>query len=237
MEDQRFLRLQRSTEKLPNGLYKLKLGLYRRGSDWGLIDEVWCVSGGADNQTFRPGAPAETGSMEPIPEGYYWCAKPEWRGSVGDWNASWGNGLGPVWIGLRKFDVKQTRRDNFGLHWDNNMSTAPGSAGCIVFQDRAQLEKCLSWFDDPRIRPEFVTVNWGFNTVDTGNGSISKLPAPKQDPVKPSKKEEEAKPLPPKPHEDGGAAPVPPAKSKAPLWIIAAVLLGGAALFAFLAVK
>ena len=125
MEEKRFLRLQKSADRLPNGLYKLKLGLYRRGGDWALLDEVWCVSGLPECQNFRTGSAAEPGSYEPIPEGYYWCGIPEWRSTVGDWNASWGNGLGPVWIGLTKFTAQQTRRDSFGIHQDSNISIAP----------------------------------------------------------------------------------------------------------------
>lgn len=187
-----FLRLTKTDRKNAAGLVVLKLSRCVKGGDWREIDSVEVVSGQPGRQQFLSGKDKDSysGSMRPTPEGYYFLQKPAWKGKVGDWNTVWSDGLGPVWIGMRKIRADQTKRDNFGIHLDGNAASAPGSAGCVVSSSKATIEKILSWWADKDYgAPEFITVNWGLGSVDSGNGSLSELPkskeAPKPEPVKP----------------------------------------------------
>jgi len=219
-----FLRLSRTGKKHPTGCEVLKLTRCWFGGDWSELDSVECISGVPSRQKFRIGRESEPGSLEPIPEGYYFLGKPEWKGAAGDWSQSYGNGLGPIWVDIKKVDKTQTDRDAFGIHYDANMDVNPGSAGCVVFQDKNALRKCLSWWDNLEQKPYILTANWGLGTVETSDKAVTQKPkVAKPDPIEP--KPNEPKPV-PKPNEP---KPEPGAKGKAIVFGVvgAVILLGG----------
>jgi hypothetical protein len=44
--------------------------------------------------------------------------------------------------------VGSVTRSEFGIHFDANSSVAPGSAGCIVFEDSTQWSNFQKWMSD-----------------------------------------------------------------------------------------
>lgn len=159
------LRLVQYGDKDANGLYPLRLIRQREnGEDLGAIT---VRSGAPGKQTFRKAENSPPGSMEPIPEGKYVLGILEWAGGPGNYNASWGPGLGPVWVSIDPAPGLETRRASIGFHIDENRAYAPGSAGCVVFPDLPSLQKFVSWFSDAEGRPVSLTVDWGLGTVDT----------------------------------------------------------------------
>lgn len=154
-----FLRLTPTDKRYPTGHIMFKLALVRYG-DWVELDHVFLKSGAAGRQQLELGKVAIPQSYKPIPEGYYRMSGPEWKAGVGNWNASWGKGLGPLWFRINKIDPKQTARDDFGIHLDPE---ADGTAGCIGAQDRATLEKILTW----DVAGKVLTVNHGLKSVET----------------------------------------------------------------------
>jgi len=96
------------------------------------------------------------GALEPVPEGIYRDLGPvEWAGGHGNYAASWGTGLGPVWITIEPVRA-------IGFHLDANASTSPGSAGCVVLPDEASLRALVAWLSEP---VELLAVDWGLGTV------------------------------------------------------------------------
>ena len=153
------LRLTRTGVTTPEGLERLRLD---RVTDGVVQDSLRVCSGQPGRQHFRTAEEGRSGSMEPIPEGRYRIGKPEWAGGVGDYSASWGSGLGPVWMSLAP--QQDMDRGDFGFHLDSNHGTAPGSAGCVVFWTLPDLRTLLSWQSENEAAQELV-VDWGLGTV------------------------------------------------------------------------
>lgn len=157
------------------GLITFRLALWADGREVA----HWPVnSGQPDRQTLRTyGDPRSTpGNYEPIPEAQYSLGPVEWAGRPRDWSASWGNGLGPVWIQIHDAGGG---RGAFGFHLDSNRSSAPGSAGCVVFRDRATMEAFLSAYETHR--PGALIVDYGLGSVPSApNASGVAPPAAKQ---------------------------------------------------------
>jgi lysozyme len=103
-----------------------------------------CVSGQPYAQYFRkPGDPRSVpGCMEPIPYGKYSIGKIEWAGGSDNYGASWGPGLGPIWVALPATFADD--RSAFGIHLDSNADTAPGSAGCVVIPNTSELRRLVA---------------------------------------------------------------------------------------------
>lgn len=135
------------------------------------IDHVQVVSGQPGRQRFRTGRESVAGSMEPIPEGTFVVGGPEWAGSVGDFEASWGAGLGPLFFDISNAPGFSTERSALGFHLDANRGVSPGSAGCVVFRNRPDLVTFLGWFSDRRHAPKKMTVDWGLGTVKSFTGT------------------------------------------------------------------
>lgn len=161
-----FIRVTKTKKKNSDGLIELKVSL---------IDSVTgneetsltAVSGQPDKQSFRTAFESKSGSMEPIPEGYYKLGPVEWSDSRGDYDGSWGEGLGPIWVQIDPAPGMVIARSALGFHFDENKRIAPGSAGCLVFQDLKKLKKFVGWFADKRFAPKKMVVNWGLRTVET----------------------------------------------------------------------
>lgn len=235
-----FIRAARTFKKHSSGCEIIKLTLCRMGEDWQELDSVECISGVSTRQKFRQGREAEPGSLEPIPEGYYFLGSPEWKDGAGNWNASWGNGLGPVWTKITKTDKFQTERDDFGIHFDANMDTSPGSAGCLVFQDKNQLRKLVSWWD-PIEKPYLLTVNWELGSVETSDKAITQKPKVKVPPPAPVPVPVPVpKPVPAPPVPNPNPVPNPvdvSSKGKFIVYVVAAVAVALAIGVAYLAMK
>jgi N-acetylmuramoyl-L-alanine amidase/Putative peptidoglycan binding domain len=116
------------------------------------------ASGQPGRQRFRLATDPNSapGSMEPIPQGWYDLeGAPEFVSGVNNYTGSWGEGLGPVWHGLR--NAQKMRRGAFGLHLD--APGAAGSAGCIVFASVDDLARYVrAWH---ATRPDTLVVDWG----------------------------------------------------------------------------
>jgi hypothetical protein len=161
------LSLTRTKRKDERGLELLTLRRIRDGIPMG---EITVVSGAPGAQSFATGARSKAMSMTPLPEGRYRLGPVEWKGKPGDWNTHWDgprSGLGPVWIDLIYEAPGRTARSAIGMHLDANAAVAPGSAGCVVFRSRADLETLLGWLkaDGPALQHLFV--NWGLGTCPT----------------------------------------------------------------------
>lgn len=166
-----FLRLTPGATE--SGLITFRLALWVDGKE----RAHWPVnSGTVGAQTLRTYSQSTPGRNEPIPEGKYGLGKIEWKGGAGNWEASWGPGLGPVWISI--FDPLARA---FGVHLDSNRANSPGSAGCVVFATRARMESFLAAFAE--FRPDALIVDYGFGTV---SGAPKPAEQPKSEESAPS---------------------------------------------------
>lgn len=122
--------------------------------DGKVVDSIPALSGGPGRQDEPFVRPNQDwpGSNRPIPEGVY---------SVGDVaKGKFAPGIGDVWIPLTVFaEFRVNTRSAFGFHLDNNVATAPGSAGCVVLPDRVQLNRLLKWLSNDD-RPHELIVDW-----------------------------------------------------------------------------
>lgn len=122
--------------------------------------EIFNVASGAKNcQVLRkPSDPRSVpGNREPIPQGIYTIGDIEWADGKDNYNASFGPGLGPVWVALTaRFSDD---RSAFGFHLDDNIDWAPGSAGCVVFPNKDQLAFLVAALR--KYDPKILEVNWG----------------------------------------------------------------------------
>lgn len=153
------LTLTRTKKLNANGLELLRLS---RVIDGIAMDDLMVVSGVASKQRFETGARSQAGGLTPLPEGRWRIGPVEWKAGKGNWDASWGQGLGPVWIALDYESPGRTARSAIGIHLDANIATAPGSAGCVVLSTRADLEKLIGWLQPGSIKHLFV--DWGLKT-------------------------------------------------------------------------
>jgi GH24 family phage-related lysozyme (muramidase) len=140
------------------GLEALKLELVRPG----VTSTLSVTSGAPGAQAFRTGAASRSGSLEPLPEGRYGLGPVEWANGVGNYSASWGPGLGAVWVAINYQTPGTTARSALGFHLDSNIKTAPGSAGCVVFQSTDDLRKFVGWMNESK--PQHLFVDWGLGT-------------------------------------------------------------------------
>jgi lysozyme len=142
--------LKRTGKKRGNGLEILALEFN------GELFE--CVSGQPNAQYFRkPEHPRSVpGCMEPIPEGNYRIGDIEWASGKDNYNASWGPGLGPVWIALPA--TFKDDRSAFGIHLDSNAGTSPGSAGCVVIPNESELKRLVAALR--KHDPKTLRVEW-----------------------------------------------------------------------------
>ena len=82
------------------------------------------------------------GNLEPIPQGTYTIGNIEFAGGKDNYEGSYGNGLGPVWVAISA-DFSDDR-GAFGFHLDSNISDSPGSAGCVVFSSVQELKRFVA---------------------------------------------------------------------------------------------
>lgn len=156
------LHLARQNRRDRYGLETLYLSI--RNGDFNPIDGISVTSGQPNNlQKFELGSPQNVpGCLYPLPQGEYSVGTVEWANGVGNHKASWGEGLGPVWVAINPHF--ETRRGGFGFHLDANCPPCPGSAGCVVFRTISDLKKFVRWFADPELAPKHLVVDWGLGS-------------------------------------------------------------------------
>jgi hypothetical protein len=155
------LRRTKARATTPAGLELLELS---RVVDGIVLDKLVVTSGQPGAQVFATGARSSALSNTPLPEGRWRVGPVEWK-QKGNWNVHWDgprSGLGPVWIDLIYEAPGQTARKAIGFHLDANIATSPGSAGCVVLANRADLETLIRWLEGGSIKHLFV--DWGLKT-------------------------------------------------------------------------
>jgi hypothetical protein len=154
------LTLTRTRDRDGRGLELLQLSLVVDSIPLG---SLLVVSGAASAQQFRTGAASRAKSLEPLPEGRYKLGPVEWANGAGNYEASWGPGLGAVWVAITYDAPGTTSRSALGFHLDENAKTAPGSAGCVVFRSLADLKTFVGWLGQHKgVRELFC--DWGLGT-------------------------------------------------------------------------
>ena len=128
--------------------------------DLNIGDEYFIVASGAVGaQNFRkPNDPLSVpGNLEPIPQGKYTIGIIYFAAGRDNYTGAWGEGLGPVWIGLTA--QFSDDRGAFGFHIDSNISRAAGSAGCVVLQDENEMKRLVAALRQHD--PKTLSVEWG----------------------------------------------------------------------------
>lgn len=117
------------------------------------------ASGARGSQNFRKPSDrlSVPGNLEPLPQGSYRIEDIDWAGGRDNYNATFGAGLGPVWVALPALFADD--RGAFGFHLDANINGAPGSAGCVVFYDTGDLVRFVAALR--KHNPRTLVVNWG----------------------------------------------------------------------------
>lgn len=154
------------TGRVENNLEKLLLTM--EGST-----EKWFVNSGAPGkQVFLQGGTGELPqTLYPAPEGKYTVEDISWAGGKDNYDASHGEGLGPVFV---PFEPQfNTKRGAFGFHLDSNRANSPGSAGCMVFSTLDDLKSFVAALR--KYDPKLFVVDWGlrapssFEVIEQGD--------------------------------------------------------------------
>lgn len=159
------IRITKTNQTNSNGLVELEVAFVQGGN---IVDRLTAVAGQPGKQAFRVGAQSRSGSMEPLPEGYWNLGTVEWAsGRKGDFSRSWADandGVGPVWVSMTP--AFRTERSAIGFHFDNNADRGlPGTVGCVGITNRSELSRFVSWFDNATTAPKVAMVDWGLGTV------------------------------------------------------------------------
>lgn len=157
-----------------NGLWNLTLSKFSPTGK--LLDSIMVNSGQPWSQLFLKAGQGLPSNYAPIEEGTYDIGPLEWAVD-GDFNQSFKPGIGPIWVSIEPSSGNPTRRSAFGFHLDENRGTSPGSAGCVVFKNIADLKKFVAWFDqDP---PKKLIVYWKIgnkpDSLENLNNHVFKL--------------------------------------------------------------
>lgn len=165
------LRKASDNSKTESGLYKLKLELWDLTTSQ-VKSNLTVFSGAPGRQVFRLASASPPLSSEPIPEGRYKLGDADavnginWAsGQVDNYTGSWGNGLGPVWVGIHPLSGLLTSREALGIHLDANARTSPGSAGCVVIPDQSSLIHYVEWHK--KNWPRYLVVDWKLGSITT----------------------------------------------------------------------
>jgi lysozyme len=164
-----FLRLTKTDTTNAVGLVNLLLSLVDKGG--AVVDSLPIISGQPWAQEFRTADVSHSGSMEPLPEGYWTVGDLEFASGVkGNYGGEWSSALGPVYVELNC--TSPTGRGDIGIHLDANAEESPGTAGCVGIpkagaDDLDNLRKFVGWFANSAEAPERLVVNWGLKTVET----------------------------------------------------------------------
>jgi hypothetical protein len=113
-----------SKKKNSEGLIDLYLDAFQNEN---YLGRLIVNSGTPGKQNFRTVPDEKQGILEPCPEGEYDLGSLDWAGKDGDYHTLFREIKSPIWVTIY-------RKRAIGFHLDGNRSTAPGSAGCIVFK-------------------------------------------------------------------------------------------------------
>lgn len=149
-----------------NGLWDLTLTRYTFAGK--KLGNLSVNSGQPWAQIFLKAGGGLPSNYAPLEEGEYLLGPLEWAGEAREYIASWGDGLGPLWVSIDPAPNNHTRRSALGFHLDANRDTSPGSAGCVVLKTLHDLKTFVGWFYDSQGAPSKLIVNWGFKTVSYG---------------------------------------------------------------------
>lgn len=170
-----YLRLTRTSDKDFFGCQVLKLQYFKNGV---AIDEIKMRSGQPSKQYFRKGVNSVSGSGEPLPEGRWRIENLFWAGGKDNWNASHGDGIGPVSVPLTYDEPGTTGRSAIVIHNDHNADQGkPGSVGCPVTYELGDMKKVVLWLRDTD--PRYLYVDWNLGSCPAVNSlakSSSQLP-------------------------------------------------------------
>lgn len=126
-----------------SGLIYFRLALWSDGKE---IEHTTAVTGQPGLQHLVKCADRQPGCDYPLGEGIYSLGDSDamqtdrvnWAsGKRYNYRGDWGEGLGPVWVGIHP-DIKgryRSRTLDYGIHEDSNQAYAPGSRGCCTLQD------------------------------------------------------------------------------------------------------
>lgn len=169
-----YLKLTRTVDKDFFGCQVLKLQYFKNGQ-W--IDEIKMRSGQPSKQYFRKGVDSISGSGEPLPEGRWRIEDLFWARGKDNWNASHGDGIGPVSVPLTYDGPGTTRRSAIVIHNDHNAKDGkPGSVGCPVTYELGDMKKIVVWLRDTD--PRYLYVDWNLGSCPAvSSRSSSQLPA------------------------------------------------------------
>jgi lysozyme len=155
-----YLRLTRTQEKDQFGCFVLRLQYFKNGQ---AIDEIKMRSGQSSKQYFRKGIDSISGSGEPLPEGRWIIQDIWWAGGKDNYNASHGEGIGPVSVPLTYDGPDRTGRSAIVIHNDQNANLGkPGSVGCPVTHSLSDMKKVITWLRDTD--PRYLYVDWNLGS-------------------------------------------------------------------------
>ena len=121
--------MRRTGQKDEHGLEQLALNIFDKQ---GNVTGNYLVNSGVrrTQNKFGGGGTTSAGSLAPVEYGNY---------RIGGEMAGQGAGVGSIFIPVNP--TFKTGRSSIGFHVDANRSTAPGSAGCIVFKSQAEFDE------------------------------------------------------------------------------------------------
>jgi tape measure domain-containing protein len=123
------VRMMRTGQMDDKGLEKLALTVFDQAGK--SIGSFAANSGVRSTQNmFGTGGTTKSGSLAPIEYGNY---------NIGSAVAGQGAGVGKTFIPINP--TFNTERSSIGFHNDANRASAPGSAGCVVFENEAEFER------------------------------------------------------------------------------------------------
>lgn len=135
-----------------SGFKQMELELRNRGKR---VDAIKCYSGFASrqNEPFVHPKNDWAGSGRVIHEGVF---------NIGQiYRGQFDAGIGQIWIPVEvQQQFKCNNRGAFGFHDDANRSSARGSAGCIVFYAKDDLEYVIKWLQ-AKAKPSHLVVDLG----------------------------------------------------------------------------
>jgi len=156
--------LRMTPGSMGGGLISFRLAIWKDGAEVA----KWTVNSGQPGaQSLRTYEDPKSipNNMEPIPEGVY-PLRPTlvWAGKPGDYDTWFSSALGPVMADIyAKGDTTPGYRGLFRIHLDGNRSSAPGSAGCPVLRNMADLKSFVALYNTHR--PEKLVVDYGLGTA------------------------------------------------------------------------
>ncbi|MGG6270225.1 peptidoglycan DD-metalloendopeptidase family protein [Leptolyngbya sp. AN03gr2] len=148
-----FLKLTDTGRKDSKGLNLLKMDLVDRATGR-VLDSVLTNSGNPNTQVFTQSNSrnALPGSNAPIPVGSY---------AIGNtYQVNDNPGINGMFVDLKGAGNNVKGRSDFGIHFDADRLSKPGSSGCIVVFDQASKSKVAAWLQGQN-KPTELKVQYG----------------------------------------------------------------------------